>query len=196
MKNWSKVSLLLILSAFLGSCGESEVNTEFSVSQEPQFIIPAKAVSCYSTKTTGFGQTPTQDIDADYFKIPFFSFSRQNSDKDLIISLIKVTYTIPGASGSGAGATGTCQFDGDQLRALSSVWWAAAGSAEAVIPRAQGTPGDPFKTNCPAYCGGLPKGQTAYSTTATIEVFGLERDVNTQAETPVRLQGFVNLQSL
>lgn len=195
MKYRLKFALILALSSLLGSCGDQEINTEFSVTTEPVFVIPAKAVSCYSVKTTGFGQTPAQDVEGSYFKIPSFSFTRQNSDKNLIISVIKISYSIPGATAGSDSAGGSCIFDGDQLRALSSVWWAST-TAEAVIERGTGTPNKPFKTDCPAYCGGISTDLPQFSATATIEIFGLERDTVTQNETPVRIQGFVNIQSL
>lgn len=191
MKKYLLASFIVAAAFGLGSCAEEEINTEFSVSSSPLPLIPAKAISCYSAKITGFGQTPTQDVEADYFRIPTFKFWRANNDKALIISNIRITYTIPSTPGQ-AGESMKCEISGDNLRALKSSWW--TGSTEATIPRGEGTAAEPFTTDCAAYCGGVKTTTGNFTTAGTVEVFGLERDVNGD-ETPVKLQSYITIQA-
>ena len=191
MKKYFLVSFILAATLGLAACADEEVNTEFSVTQSPLPLIPSKAVSCYSQKITGIGQTPTQDVDADYFRIPTFKFWRANNTADLIISNIRITYTIPSAPGQ-AGETLKCEISGDNLRALSSEWW--TGGTEATVRSGKGSVDAPFATDCAAYCGGVKTTMGNFTTAGTIEIFGLERLSNGD-ETPVKLQGFITIQA-
>lgn len=191
MKNYFLASFIIAAAICLGSCGDEKTNTEFSVTSSPLPLIPSKAVSCYSTKITGIGQTPTQDVDADYFRIPTFKFWRKDANADLIISNIRITYTIPSTPGQ-AGETLKCEISGDNLRALKSEWW--TGSTEATIPANQGTVDSPFQTDCAAYCGGVKTNMGNFTSAGTVEIFGLERLANGD-ETPVKLQGFITIQA-
>lgn len=191
MKKYVLALCLMPMALLLGSCAEEKINTEFSVTTAPLPLIPSKAVSCYSQKITGDGQTPSQDVDADYFRIPTFSFWRTDTTKALVISAIRITYDVPSAAGQ-AGETGKCEIAGDPLRALSKTWW--DGGTEAVIAKNTGSAESKFTTDCAAYCGGIKTTMSGFTTSGNIEIFGLERDDNGD-ETPVKLQGFITIQA-
>lgn len=191
MKKYIIASFLLVSALALGSCGQEEINTEFSVTTAPLPLIPAKAVSCYSEQITGPNETPAQDVEESYFRIPFFKFWRANNTKSLIISYIRVTYSIPTTPGS-MGESSSCTISGDNLRALSSLWWARG--PEATINPGEGSAASPFQTDCAAYCGGIKTTVSNFTTGGAIEIFGLERDTNGD-ETPVKLQGYVTIQA-
>ncbi|WP_157684676.1 hypothetical protein [Bdellovibrio bacteriovorus] len=192
MKKLILMSSLMTAALLLGSCGQQEeVNTEFSVTTSPLPLIPAKAISCYSKLITGIGQTPTQDVEADYFRIPTFKFWRANNSNDLVISLIRITYNLPGSTPGESAQASKCEISGDSLRALNTTWW--KNYTEAIVPGGSGSPDSPFQTDCAAYCGGV-KASGQFTTTGTVEIFGLERAPNGD-ETPVKLQGYVTIQA-
>jgi hypothetical protein len=191
MKNYSLCALLVGIAFITGSCAPEEINTEFSVTGSALSLIPAKAVSCYSAKITGTGQTPAQDIDESYFTIPTFTIWRADSTKDLIISTIRVTYNIPATLGA-ASQDQKCVFAGDNLRALSSTWW--SGGAEAKIKAGTGTTAAKFVTDCSAMCGGITTNIANVSASGNVEIYGLERDPVTLEESPVKLQGYITIQ--
>lgn len=193
MKRYLAASFFVVLALGLGSCAPEEINTEFSVTQNPLPLIPAKAVSCYSAKIAAASSSvPSQDIEADYFRIPIFKFWRANNSKALIINNIRITYTIPSAGGQSGGVL-KCEISGDELRALKASWW--SGGPEATIPKGEGSQASPFETDCAALCGGINTTMTNFTTSGTVEVFGLERDVESGDETPVKLQSFITIQS-
>lgn len=166
-------------------------NNQVQVTSSPLPLIPSSAVSCYSAKITAANKTPHQDIAPDYFRIPTFKFIRKDSSKDLIISMIRITWMLRDADGN-PGPVGKCIIGGDQLRALSDQWW--DNGPEALIPRNQSGPSSPFQTDCAAYCGGLAPETGNFSTTADVDVFGLERD-QMGNETPVKMNTSVIIQA-
>lgn len=158
-------------------------NNSVSVTRSPLPLIPSRAVSCYNAKITGSGQTPVQDIDSDYFRIPYLRFDRVNSLSDLVISNIRITWVIP-ASKTKPAKFGKCEIAGDQLNALSQDWW--THGYEALISRTSSGRAVTFSTDCAVYCGGIKEDLENFKTTADMEVFGYERD-RSGNETPVKM---------
>lgn len=178
-------TLILMTSLMLAltSCSQGEEpNVKIVVSSQPQYLIPDSASSCLARKNAG-ADPPSRDVEASYFKIPTFAFTRKNSDQLLIISLIRVKVELPSAE------TITCIFSGDSLSALDSSWW---GQTESIIPAGTAS----FETDCSAICGGI-SAQGIFSTTATVEVLGYEKvsaELNS-AETPFRTETTMQVQS-
>jgi hypothetical protein len=166
----------------------SLANIELGLTSSPLPLIPAKAVSCYSSRITPPNQTPYADVDDSHFRIPSISFIRKDSSKDLIISTIRVTYAIPRAKGEPADLF-KCMIAGDSLRALSGVWW--SGGPEAVVHSGV----DTFTTDCAAYCGGIKTTADNFTVPGSVEIYGFERDAVTRAETPVKLNGSITIEA-
>ncbi|KYG63667.1 hypothetical protein AZI86_12620 [Bdellovibrio bacteriovorus] len=166
-------------------------NNQVHMTSSPLPIIPSKAVSCYSQKITSPNETPTQDVESDYFRIPTIAFSRKDSSKDLVISTIRITWMLRNSDGT-PGPIGKCIIAGDQLRALSNEWWIRG--TEALVPRNLSGRPSSFQTNCAAYCGGLQLDHSNFTTTADVDVFGLERDKDGE-ETPVKMNTSIVLQA-
>ncbi len=174
---------LMILSTYLVSCSGDEGNVEVKVSSSPFPLIPATAVSCLANQSAN-GEPPTADVQPSYFRIPTVTFVRKDTKKSLIIAFIRITIPIPGET-----APVSCEVGGDNLMAIGK-WGDGTGtSTEALI-----LPGvESFSTNCALYCGGI-KAEKTYTTSGTMEVYGLERDTAGN-ETPVRTSTSVTIQS-
>lgn len=178
-----KILYVLIASLFLASCASEDQNVEVTISSSSLPLIPATAISCLAVQNAG-GDAPTADISPSYFKIPTITFSRKDASKILIIAFIRINVPIPGSA-----TPVSCEVGGDALAALKSTWFASS-TKEAAI--AAGTATD--ATDCPLYCGGIAA-TTQFTSSGTMEVFGLERDAVTLEETPVRIQTTVTIQN-
>lgn len=176
--------LVVALTSSLLSCGSGEeANLEVTVPTSPLPLIPANATSCLSRKSA-VGESPAQDISPSYFRIPTLKFTRKNTTKTLIISLVRITIRIPTT-----GATVRCEIGGDALAALATSWWATS-NRETSVPVGTST----FSTDCPLYCGGVDTTRT-FVASGPLEIFGLERDESTLEESPVKVQSMVSIQS-
>ncbi|MGE5086805.1 MAG: hypothetical protein ACM3MG_10930 [Bacillota bacterium] len=164
----SVLALLAIVN--LASCSGSQDVVDVSVTTAVRPLIPAAVASCLAVRTAkDTSSFPTADVTAAYFSIPQMTFTPQHQDRDVYISFIKITYTIPG------GSPATCEVGGDSLLALKQSWYIST-TKEARI--AAGATGDDTKTECPIYCGGIDKDLPAFSSTATITVYGYEQNPN------------------
>lgn len=154
----------------LASCSGGENAVEVSVTTAIRPVIPAAVASCLAVKVAKDTATyPTPDVTAAYFSIPQMTFTPQHKNRDVYISFIKITYTVPGSSPA------LCEIGGDGLLALKADWYGSA-TKEALIPA--GSTGDDTKTECPIYCGGIDKDIPPFSTTASITVYGYEQNPN------------------
>lgn len=166
-------------------------SSELLISTQPFYLIPAKAVSCYSHKTTPPNENPVLDVADNYIRIPTLGFFKSDGSKDLVISMLRITYALPAEKG---GLTiGQCMVGGDQLLALSSQWW---DKGEAVIP-ANASSHTVFQTDCALYCGGIQSrsAQGGFAISADVDVFGVERDPKTGDEVPVKMNRTIKIQS-
>lgn len=165
-------------------------NAELLITHKPQPIIPAKAVSCYSIKSTIPGQEPVADIEAGYFTIPTLRFFRSDTSKDLVISAIRITYALP-SEGNQPPEISQCFLASDALRALSGKWWSQGPDA---VIHAKNSSDDIFSTDCPIFCGGIRTRAKGFITSADVDVFGLERDPDTLEETPIKMNRSIKIQ--
>lgn len=177
MKKW-KLGLFLIVATLAG-CAQDSTNVDVVLSSSNRPLISAKATSCLAAKGAS---TESQDIAADYFSIPVLTFNRKDVTKDLIISRVIITITLPSGPYK-------CDLGGDGLAALSSSWYANPGK-ETVIPAGTAS----FKTDCALYCGGIPV-DTDFSATGTLEIRGLERNPDSLEETNVKTQTSITVQT-
>lgn len=176
--------LILLFSWHLTSCGSEESsNVEMIISGSTRPLIPAPTSSCLARKNAG-AEPPAQDITESYFTVPTVTFKRKDTSKLLYIALLRITIRIPGES-----SPVTCEVGGDGLAALSSTWWASSTKEPLVDPGVAS-----FVTDCSLYCGGI-KADRSYVATGIVEAFGLERDVTSLEETPVKLQTELTIQS-
>lgn len=182
MRHWTL--LLLALFTITAGCAQEDSNVEVSISSSSLPLIPATAISCAAIKNAS-GDVPTADISASYFKVPKITFTRKNTDKQLVIAFIRINIPIPG------GTAVSCEYGGDNLAALKSEWWSNPGK-EALID--VGDVNKTVSTDCALYCGGI-NSDNPYVASGTMEVFGLERNPSNQEETPVRIQTAITIQS-
>jgi len=160
-----KIISVLALFGFinLSSCSGGENAVEVSVTTAVRPVIPAAIASCLARKVAAETATyPTPDVTAAYFSIPQVTFTPQHKNRDVYISFIKITYTVPGAT-----SPSVCEVGGDGLLALKSTWYSSTNK-EAVI--AAGATGDDLKTDCPIYCGGIDKELPACTSTDSIVI--------------------------
>ena len=153
----------------LASCSGGENAVEVSVTTAVRPVIPAAIASCLARKVAKETATyPTPDVTAAYFSIPQLTFTPQHKNRDVYISFIKITYTVPGAA-----SAATCEVGGDGLAALKTEWYDSANK-EALI--SAGATGDDLKTDCPIYCGGIDKDTPPFSATASVVIYGYEQN--------------------
>lgn len=175
--------LILILSMHLMGCsGGDDSNVEVVIGKSPYPLIPAPAISCLAYKNAS-SSAPANDITASYFRMPVITFNRKNTTDIFVVALVRITINAPGSSIS-------CEVGGDGLAALSSTWWSNS-TKEAAVPAGTAT----FQTDCPLYCGGVPVGNTPFTATGILEVFGLERNVTSLEENPVKIQTSISVQN-
>ncbi|MFM6929621.1 MAG: hypothetical protein ACKOX6_14220 [Bdellovibrio sp.] len=166
------ISVLALLGIVnLASCSGSENAVEVSVTSAVRPVIPAAIASCLARKVAAETSTyPTADVTAAYFSVPQVTFAPQHQNRDIYISYIKITYTIPGSS-----SPSTCEVGGDGLAALKTDWYASPTKEARIVA---GSTGDALKTDCPIYCGGIDKDIPPFTTTASVIVYGYEQNPN------------------
>ncbi|MGZ3771401.1 MAG: hypothetical protein ACXVCP_17715 [Bdellovibrio sp.] len=182
MKTKLLIVLALVFPALLNGCsGQDDSNVAVYISSSPFPLIPATAKSCLILRN---GET-NYDVAKDYFKVPTIKFFRKDPSAILVISSIKIKISVPGNS-----ATITCEVAGDNLSALSATWWGNPGRETTI---ASGV--SDFDTDCALYCGGISVGETSFTSTGTMEIFGLERNPTTLEEVPVKVQTSISVQN-
>ncbi|MGZ3772467.1 MAG: hypothetical protein ACXVCY_01955 [Pseudobdellovibrionaceae bacterium] len=184
MKNSLMYGLFFFFFQVLAACSQEDANVSVNVTASALPLIPATAVSCLAQKNAG-SSVATGDIAASYFKLPVITFTRKDTSKILVVSLVSITINTPGST-----TPISCKFGGDTLAALSSTWWSSS-TKEASVPAGQAT----FATDCPLYCGGINTGNTPYTSTGLMEIFGLERNPTTLEEVPVKIQTVISVQN-
>lgn len=178
--------LIFILSAHLLACsGGEDANVSVVVGSSPYALIPAKATSCVASKNADATTPADPDIEPSYFKIPTITFNRKDATNIFMVAVIRVKINVPGSE-----APISCEAGGDDLAALSSTWWGS--STKETIIAAGATS---FPTDCALYCGGVKVGDTPFTATGTLEVFGYERNPTSLEEVPVKIQTSISIQN-
>lgn len=169
-----------LLTIALSACSGGDSALTVTTSQQRMLLIPSAAPSCTAIKTAAAlvpPGPPSFDIAASWFRIPTLTFTKKNIDKDLYITLVRITVTLPSG-------TKTWNFGGNDLAALSSDpnWWPAGSKTGGSSKIAAGTPF--LTTDCPVYCGGIDTSK-AFTANATMDIFGFEQ-AGTSEPDPVK----------
>ncbi len=171
------LSLLAIMT--LSSCAKEDSNITVTTISSPRPLIPGNATSCLADKSS---DSPSRDIEPDYFTLPSLTFTRKDTSKNFRVTFIRITIPLGTENYE-------CVFGGDELAALNTSWWTTP-TKDAVIP-AGGAPS--FSTDCAIRCGGIKRQAAGFSASGVLEVMGAEY-TDTVNETPVRISTVISIQ--
>lgn len=171
------LSLLAIMA--LSSCAKEDSNITVTTISSPRPLIPGNATSCLADKSS---DTPSRDIEPDYFTLPSLTFTRKDTSKNFRVTFIRITIPLGGENYE-------CVFGGDELAALSSSWYNSQ-TKDAIIPAGGAAT---FSTDCAIRCGGIKRQQAGFSASGVLEVMGAEY-TDSVNETPVRISTVVSIQ--
>lgn len=171
------LSLLAIMA--LSSCGKEDSNITVTTVSSPRPLIPGNATSCLADRAS---DTPSRDIEPDYFTLPSLTFTRKDTSKNFRVTFIRIT--IPLGS-----EVYECVFGGDELAALDDSWY-GSNTKDAIIPAGGAST---FTTDCAIRCGGIKRQPAGFSASGVLEVMGAEF-TDSINETPVRASTIVTIQ--
>lgn len=171
------LSLLAIMT--LSSCAKDDSNVTVTTLSSPRPLIPGNATSCLASKSS---DTPSRDIEPDYFTLPSLTFTRKDVSKNFRVTFLRISIPLGTENYE-------CVFGGDELAALHSTWWSST-TKDAVIPAGSAAN---FTTDCAIRCGGIARQSAGFSASGVLEVMGAEF-TNTVDETPVRTSTVISIQ--
>lgn len=172
------LALCLLAIMTLSSCAKDDSNITVTTISSPRPLIPGTATSCLADKSS---DTPSRDIEPDYFTLPSLTFTRKDTSKSFRVTFIRITIPL-------ATENYECVFGGDDLAALDDAWFQTK-TKDAVIPA--GVP--QFTTDCAIRCGGIKRQPTGFSASGVLEVMGAEF-TDAINETPVRISTIISIQ--
>lgn len=171
------LSLLAIMT--LSSCAKDESNVTVTTLSSPRPLIPGNATSCLADRSS---DSPSRDIEPDYFTLPTLTFTRKDTTKNFRVTFIRISIPLGTENYE-------CVFGGDELAALDSSWYSTK-TKDAIIPAGGAAS---FSTDCAIRCGGIKRQSAGFSASGVLEVMGAEF-TNTLDETPVRTSTVISIQ--